>query len=432
MELNRKVDKKEAGKRIKGVRSKMKLSNENDTTYKQDGFVLEVLQPALNLSKFKTTNGKIIKINGSDLSRVENGSEAKEEKLYIAICTILGIEIPWKNTQLAVAFSQGFWAAPLIWINERLGTDTFWEEVKLSTYADKEKDKEPHWSNQHKLARFDKEKNVYFHSGQILKLLREQKIDIGFLGSTVVGNKKDVIRIARIADANLLRHTIVFIAPKDRFKDRKEVIRYLLTKPEKGKECQIFYPPNSTAEQEYIQTFQFVGHERRSLEISDLSIFEQEFSEIIEKENANPIAFIGLMATPEIAERIAQDVGKDKIQIFTFRTIEIIDMMPEMGIVDKKIDNMYYEMVTQHDKTKIKQLATTKGFKLLLKELNNAIEELNTISPKDGIPTSHESVADFLGHEKKDISEMLFKAKFELLFYPEWLNIVLEIGKEDI
>jgi hypothetical protein len=415
-------NKKEVGELIKTERINTVPLREGDKVFTQGDY-------AIKLEREFRAIGINIKLDGTRLSRIENGLEPKEE-FYIEICNILDIDIPWKKEKLKVAFSQGYWAAPLIWINERASKYTFMNEVEIAAYSDKNTANEPIWNDGEKLKGFDKEKNIYFYSGQILSLLKANKIDIGFLGNAVVGENKELIRIARVVDGSLLRHAMIFVAPKNRFKNQKEVIEFLLTKPKKGKECTIFYPSNSTAEKEYIKILQSVGHERKILEVFDLSIFEKEFKEKINLEDAKPIAHVGLMASIEIAEKIVKNVGNDKIDVFSFRTIEIINMMQEMGI-DKKIDNMYYEMVTQNDADSIKKIAQSNGFKLLLAELNNTIEELNKVDSKDGIPYLHEVVATFFGHDRERTSELLFKAKFELMFYPEWLNIILDIGRQE-
>ena len=83
---------------------------------------------------------KGVEIEISRLSKVENGKESSDD-LYYRICEALTITLPDVDKRLYVAFSQGFWSAPIVWINESLGTSDFFEHVALTAYTEYGEDK---------------------------------------------------------------------------------------------------------------------------------------------------------------------------------------------------------------------------------------------------------------------------------------------------
>jgi hypothetical protein len=77
---------------------------------------------------------------------------------------------------------------------------------------------------------------------------------------------------------------------------------------------------------------------------------------------------------------------------------------------------------------KIQELATpNKGFRLLLKLLWTSVREFKSTKNDKGIPLTHRKVAEFFDLNLKQASDMLKKTEFELVFYPEWVNKVLDI-----
>ena len=137
------------------------------------------------------------------------------------------------------------------------------------------------------------------------------------------------------------------------------------------------------------------------------------------------------MLSVETAKKAAKDAFGNKLDVFTFRTADIIPIA-EALIKAGKIDpaaftpsDYYYEMVVRRSNERIKKLADDKGFQLLLKLLRGAVAQLAADRQAVGKVLSHRKVADFFGLDLEQASFMLKETAFELMFYPEWVNKVL-------
>ena len=376
---------------------------------------------------------KGVEIDISRLSKVENGKESSDD-LYSRICEALTITLPDVDKRLYVAFSQGFWSAPIVWINESLGTSDFFEHVALTAYTESGEDKKVLFSKKSmRLSPFMANKHNFFYSGEVADLLREGKIDVGFLGSTVVDDK-DLVRVARLVNANSIRHAMIIVAPKDRFKDADGktaqwyAIKHLLTEPQQmADRCYVYYHPKSTAEKEHQELLQHAGHWHNTLPVLDLPQFQIAFADKIREHKGQIIAHIGLMLSVETAQKAVEDVGKDEFETFKFRTSEIEKVAADIGINSFKTSDFYYEMVVNRSNNKIRQLAEDKGFQLLLKLLRGSVEKLAYDRKLQGISLSHRKVAEFFDLDLQKASDLLKETEFELLFYPEWVNKVLGI-----
>ena len=217
----------------------------------------------------------------SHLSRIENGN-ITDKSLYVRICEKL--DISTGDARLRIAFSQGFWAAPLVWINEYSATPDFFNHAALSAYTACEQSEMLIFNRKsERLPPFDAQKHDFFYSGEIADLLRDEKIDVGFLGSTVVDDK-DFVRVARVVNANSVRHAMVVFTPKGKFKDangkpdKRQIIEYLLQKPTTEAEaCHVYYHPKSTAQNEYRELLQHADHWHNTLPVLDLPKFQKAF-----------------------------------------------------------------------------------------------------------------------------------------------------------
>lgn len=379
-------------------------------------------------------------IENSRLSRIENGKESNED-VYKKICDVLDIE--YTDSRLRVAFSQGFWAAPLIWMNAQLATDEFFDTVQLTSYSDLSTNTLVFSKKGERLPPFKAEEHAFFYSGEIMDLLQEDKIDVGFLGNTVLENAHDVVRVGRLVNADSMRHGMIVVAPKRKFADKKSLIKYLL-KPDgtKTNECHIYYHPKSTAEREFRALLQRAGHSHDTLYSLNLHQFRQVFKTKVREHEGCVLGHIGLMLTIENAKKAVQELDPNNVlyDVFAFRTNEIVDVAKEwrkeipiekaieLGIEDIENTNFYYEMVVLRSNKKIQDLAhTNKGFRLLLKLLRTSVREFKSTQKDKGIPLTHRKVADFFGLDLQQASDMLKKTEFELVFYPEWINKVLDI-----
>ncbi|MDZ7876937.1 MAG: hypothetical protein U5L45_20910 [Saprospiraceae bacterium] len=370
----------------------------------------------------------------SHLSKIESGSVA-DESLYADICQHLGIE--YENTRLTVAFSQGFWAAPMIWINEHVATDDFFEHIALTAYTETKNDRnisDKSFSNtplsknncifntkRARLPQFDADKHAFFYSGEIADLLLEGKIDIGFLGSTVI-DAKELVRVARLVNAGSMRHAMIVVDPKNKLKNKETAIDFLLGNTELTNEAHIYYQAKSTAEHEYRSLLQHTKHWHNTLPVLDLPKFKQSFDEKLRLHNGEIVAHIGLMLSVETAKQAAKQVYGKNYEPIVFRTSDIAAKIPE------KVPDFYYEMVVSRNNEKIRKIAEHKGFHYLLKLLRGAVDEFSKARYEQGIPLSHRKVAEFFGLNLQQASDMLKQTEFELVFYPEWVNKVLGIN----
>ncbi len=368
-----------------------------------------------------------MRIDGSRFSRVENGLDNNRD-LCEKICTVLNIK--YLDDRLRIAFSQGFWAAPIIAVNEGLAPDYFFEHVALSSYTDKATNSIVFSEKNARLPHFNKEKHAFYYSGEVIDMLHNDTIDIGFLGSSVVEDDKDLVRIARVNDAGLMRHAMIIVAPKGEFKTLKDAITHLLTKKKAASKAHIYYHPKSTAAREFRALLQHAEHYHNTLDVLNLSEFKQRFTEKLIEHKGKTMAHIGLMLSVENAKEAAQtlDAKNKDYDIFMFRTSEIVSVAQKMGIKDIEITPFFYEMVVRRSNEKIKRLANdTKGFQDLLKYLRLSVTKLSDIRTDKGIPLEHNQVANFFGLDVHEVSMMLKKMTFELVYYPEWVNKVLGI-----
>jgi transcriptional regulator with XRE-family HTH domain len=374
-------------------------------------------------------------IDYSMLSKIENG-KVENEALCLKILRSLGtqeVDIPYLNSRLKVGFSQGFWAAPMIWINQESATSEFFKQVELTCYSDNKTGNLIFNNEGKRLEVFDKNKHSFFYLGEIEWLILNDKIDIGFLGNTVVEDVPNIVRIARLVNANSMRHAMIVIAPVGRFSNEEEVIDYLL-KP--AKPCYIYYHPNSTSEMEYRIILQHAGHDHDTLPVLNLPEFKEKFKEKVNDHRGSIVCQIGLMLSVDTAAAAVKDLdpqGKD-FQVFSFRTTKIVEKAQELkkkGELEMDIvpfTNFYYEMVTKRDSKKIQEFAqSNEGFKLLLTLLREAVGKFDKIRTDKGIPLGHKKVANFFGLDKKETSRILKETEFELMFYPDWVNNALGI-----
>jgi transcriptional regulator with XRE-family HTH domain len=403
--------KKEVGERIKQFR----IEHQNQT---QKAFVDDLKE------KYR-----IASMDHTQLSRIENG-EYPSQDLYIKICNALSIKIPILiDERLRVGFSQGFWAAPLVLMNEERDK-SFFKQVTLSSYSDAATD-EPIFSEKgSKLLPFDAEKHAFYYSGEIVELVQSGKIDVGFLGNTVLDNKNDLIRVGRLVNADSTRHGMLMIAPKGTFPNQEAMLTYLIDPPKTLQEpCYIYYHPKSTSEVEFRDLLQHAGHWHNTLPTLHLPTFRAEFAEKIKKHPNCIIGHIGLMLTIETAKNAIPE--PEKYDIFVFRTNDILALARKLGISNVKPNEFFYEMIVSRQNEVIKKLANEHdGFRLLLKYLRENILRLKLDRNGAGIPLSHRKVAEFFGLDLQQASEMLKKTEFELVFYPEWVNKILGIVGE--
>jgi hypothetical protein len=370
-----------------------------------------------------------LKLDNTRLSLLETGKE-KNDDLYKKVCEGLGIRLPDVENRLRVAFSQGFWAAPVIAINEGIAPIDFFEHLSLSSYTDKATGKIIFSEKNARLPPFDKQKHAFYYSGEIVDMLHSDKIDIGFLGSTVVEDDKDLVRIARLNDAGAMRHAMVVVAPKGQFSTSKEAIAYLLRKKPMHLKAHIYYHPKSTAAREFRSLLQHTEHWHDTLDVLDLERFKEDFKEKLIKNKGKLVGHIGLMLSVECAKEAVKELDKDEktFSIFTFRTSDIVTVAKEMKIKELDVTPFFYEMVVRRSNDKIKRLASDdKGFQYLLKYLRQSVTKLSDIKNDKGIPLEHRKVAQFFDLDIEQVSEMLKKMEFELVYYPEWVNKVLGI-----
>lgn len=365
-------------------------------------------------------------VDASVFSRIENGIHT-DKALYERICTVLSIK--YLDDRLRIAFSQGFWAAPIVAVNAGAHV-SFFEHVALSSYTEKATNKVIFSDKNERLPPFNKEKHAFYSSGEIVNMLRNDKVDVGFLGSPVVEDEKDLVRIARLNNADSMRHAMVTIAPKGEFKNTKEVITHLLTKKKATAKAHIYYHQKSTAEIEFRTLLQHAEHYHNTLDVLDAAEFKQRFTEKLIEHKGKVIAHLGLMLSIEWAREAAQelDAKNRDYDIFTFRTSEIVSIAQKLNIKDLKVTPFFYEMVVRRSKEKIQRLAKdNKGFQDLLMYLPSSVKKLSDIKTDRGIPLEHNQVAHFFGFDAQEMSAILKKLEFELVYYPEWVNKVLGI-----
>jgi hypothetical protein len=369
-----------------------------------------------------------LKLDNTRLSLLETGKE-KSDDLYKTVCLGLGIDLPDVENRLRVAFSQGFWAAPVIAMNSSIAPIDFFEHILLSSYTNKETGGIVFSGKTSRLTAFDKEKHAFYYSGEIADMLHSDKIDVGFLGSPVVEDDKDLVRVARLNDAGLMRHAMIVVAPKGQFTTTKEVITHLLHKQNADARACIYYHPKSTAAREFRSLLQYAEHWHDTLDVLDLNKFSDTFKEKLTKHAGHAVAHIGLMLSVECAREAANELDKDgnMYDIFTFRTSEIVVVAQKLKIQDVEVTPFYYEMVVRRSNEKIQHLANNKGFQYLLKYLRQSVTKLSDIKTDKGIPLEHRKVAHFFDLDMEVVSDMLKKMDFELVYYPEWVNKVLGI-----
>jgi hypothetical protein len=368
-----------------------------------------------------------MRIDGSRLSRIENGLDPNME-VCEKICAVLGIK--YLDDRLRIAFSQGFWAAPIITINEGLAPDYVFERISLTSYTDKAINDIIFSEKNKRLPHFISEKHAFFYSGEVIDMLHNDKIDIGFLGSTVVEDEKDLVRIARVNDAGAMRHAMIVVVPKGKFKSTKEAITHLLTKHKPSAKAHVYYHPRSTAAREFRSLLQHAEHYHNTLDVLDLEKFKDDFKAKLIEHKGKAIAHLGLMLSVGSAKNAAEELDKKNeiYDIFTFRTSDIVSNAQELGIKDIEITPFFYEMVVRRSNDKIKRLAKdNKGFQDLLKYLRLSVTKLSDVRTDKGIPLEHNQVANFFGLDVQEVSFMLKKMEFELVYYPEWVNKVLSI-----
>ncbi len=367
------------------------------------------------------------KIDIPRLSRLEHGLEGNEE-LYLDVCAALDITMPDTDNRLFVGFTQGFWAAPLVWMNEHSANKEFFDAVSLTAYAHADTHQVAYSKRGERLEPFDPYRHGFFHSGEVADLLHTNKIDVGFLGSTVADHDSDLVRVARLVKANAVRHAMLVAAPKGRFADLGSLLRYLLTPATNDNpHCHIYYQSKSTAEREYRTLLQFAGHEHNTIDVMSLPALEAGFAQKLQAHEGGIVGLIGLILSADWAERGVRGMDErgEKYDIFKFKTTDIAEMAAQMGLNNLETPNFYYEMVVARNNEKIKALAQHAGFRLLIKLLRSAVKDLEEAKTEKGISLSHRKVADFFGLNRQQAHEMLQQTDFELMFYPEWVSKVL-------
>jgi transcriptional regulator with XRE-family HTH domain len=367
-----------------------------------------------------------VDIDNARLSRLENG-EVTTEDLYTRVCDKLGIDYHG-DKRLSIGFGQGFWAAALVTIDQHHANTRFREHTRFSAYSDS-KNNEPIWSaKESPLPRFDEKIHSFYYSGEILEMLRDGVIDIGFLGSSVVEDDKDIVRAARIVDASSLRHVMVVAAPKGQFSSNENVIEHLLTPAKKGKEARVYYQAKSTAEKEFQDFLQWTGHYHNTIPVLNLPQLKIDFQEKLRQNDGQILAHIGLLLSATAIEEAIHCRGlKTKYETFVFRTIDILTMAQTKGINELKVRPFYYEMVVQRSNEKILEMTNTDAFKTFIKELRKSVDELNVMKNTKGTPLIHRKVSDFFGLDEKEASDRMKNTDFELLYYPEFINKILNV-----
>lgn len=413
----------------------MSVENKNDT------HASEQIRLGELISKYRTAKGfnqdEMIAMlkNGTEaylidkpkLSRLENGKYDNLEP-YKRVCDILNIDY-LKDTRLSIAFGQGFWAAPVITIDQHYADLEFREKVRFSGYS---LDNSPVWNNKtDKLERFDAQKHAFYYSGEILDMLHNGTIDIGFLGSSVVVDDKDVVRVARIVDASSMRHAMVVVAPKGKFKSKTKAIEYLLTPAVAGNEAYIYYQPKSTAEKEFTDFLQWTEHFHDTINVLKLEELKSDFKQKLVEHDGKVLAHLGLALSVEAVEEcILSGKSKPKYETFSFRTIEIVEVAKIMGIKDLNVKPFYFEMVVQRSNDKILDMIKDSGFRKFILALSKSVDDLDAAKKQKGIPLMHKVVSDFFGQDVKLNSERIKKVEFELVYYPEYFNKTLNLEQK--
>lgn len=469
------MDYKLVGNLLRETRKKgniLELVKEFESKPKKSKSFEESLNSVLeNVKQQKLTLANMVfllsdKINNLDepkLSRIERG-QLEDSKTIEAICQILNIEIPDKKNRLKVGFSQGYWDAPIVWINEQLAAPTFFHQVKLTAYMDIASNELIFNDEGKRLAPFDKQKHSFYFSGEIKDMILHHQIDIGFLGNSVIEPSSKIVRIGRLMNANTIRHTIVAVVPVEKNIQNEDELIHFLMQPDEP--AFIYYHPKSTSEIEFRTILQYAGHEHETLSVLNIQDFKATFKEKILQNKDKITCQIGLMlSTDTVKETVRElDPEQSKYQIFTFRTTKIIDKIKEykeqsfllskeikqlkqqinsmedfqrlkqkeeeldkVNAIDIKIiNNFYYEMVARAEK--IHDLAMyNQGFRLLLELLRESVNNFDNRRSDAGIPIEHKKVARFFSLSEEETSNILKNTEFEFVLYPEFVNMALNI-----
>ncbi len=371
-------------------------------------------------------------LNPGTISRLLNGVGSQEH--FKNACVHLGLPLS-EYEPLKIAFSSGFWAAPLLAKNQepRLTmTKEFFKHVQLTAYSDLADD-EPIFSVPGKhLNGFDRFKHSFYFSGEVADKVKSGQVDIGFLGSTLAKNSK-FMRVAQVVDASSARHALLVLSPKGTFRSLpetpeaiREITDYLLTSPEKNKPaCLFLYQPGSTSAREYELLFHDVGHDHEDIQILNIPDFEREF---LKKVKANPdkvIVTIALMMTVDAAKK-AVERAFDGFDMARFRTAEVIQHPKVKDRLKPSEREFFYDMIIQQKRKE--DIVKHEGFPALLLYLGETVEKLTEARTQTNDPDIFKRVVDFYDLEKDEAIKRLKATEFRMVFYPEFVEFLLNIA----